>query len=177
MKRISTIVLLSFLFATAAAQAQMPMPTPAPELKKLDYFVGNWTMDGDLKPSPMGPGGKTSGTEHTEWMEGNFFLASHGSFGGVMGKGVEHTFMGYDAEEKAYTYDAFNSMGQHDSSRGTVEGDTWTWLTEQNMSGQKMKGRFIMKILSPTAYNYKFDLSPDGSTWMTVMDGKATKTK
>jgi hypothetical protein len=41
MKRISTVVLLAFLFATMLTEAQMPMPTPAPELKKLDYFVGS----------------------------------------------------------------------------------------------------------------------------------------
>ena len=82
MKRISTVVLLTCLFATVLAQGQMPMPTPAPELKKLDFLAGNWSTDGDLKPSPMGPGGKLTGTTHNEWMEGNFFLASHGSFGG-----------------------------------------------------------------------------------------------
>jgi hypothetical protein len=177
MKRISTIALLSFLFATLLAQAQMPMPTPAPELQKLDYFVGNWSMDGDLKPGPMGSGGKATGTERNEWMDGKFFLASHATYGGVMGKGVEQAFMGYDADQKVYTYDAFNSMGQHESSRGTLEGDTWIWLADENMGGQKMKGRFTMKIVSPTAYNYKYEMSPDGSSWVTVMDGKAVKTK
>ncbi len=32
--------------------------TPGPELKKLDYFVGNWTSEGDAKPGPMGPAAK-----------------------------------------------------------------------------------------------------------------------
>jgi hypothetical protein len=49
MKRVSTVVLPLLLIATVLAQAQMPTPTPAPELKKLDYFAGNWTMDGDFK--------------------------------------------------------------------------------------------------------------------------------
>jgi len=43
------------------------------------------------------------------------------------------------------------------------------------MNGQVMKGRFTMKILSPTAYDMKFELSQDGKQWMTAMEGKATK--
>ena len=177
MKRFSIAVLLAFSFAAAVAQAQMPMPKPAPELKKLDYFVGVWSVEGDLKAGPMGPGGKTAGTSHEEWMDGNFFLTSRGSFNGVMGKGTEVAYMGYDSDQKMYTYTAFNSMGEHESALGAIDGDTWTWLADENMGGQKMKGRFTMKILSPTAYTYKFELSPDGSTWSTVMDGKASKTK
>lgn len=177
MKRISTAILLSFLFATVLAQAQMPMSTPAPELKKLDYFVGTWSMDGDIKPGPMGPGGKTTDTAHYEWMEGGFFLTSHGSFSGAMGKGTEIAYLGYDSYKKMYTYEAFNSMGQHETSTGTVEGDTWTWLFDETMGAQKMKGRFTMKILSPSAYTYRVELSPNGGNWSTLLDGKATKTK
>lgn len=43
------------------------------------------------------------------------------------------------------------------------------------MGPQTMKGRFSEKILSPTSYNFKFEMSTDGTTWNTVMDGKATK--
>ena len=43
------------------------------------------------------------------------------------------------------------------------------------MGPQTAKGRFTEKILSPTAYNFKFEMSMDGTTWTTVMDGKVTK--
>jgi hypothetical protein len=43
------------------------------------------------------------------------------------------------------------------------------------MGAQTMKGRFTEKILSPTAYTFKFEMSADGTKWDTVMDGKATK--
>jgi hypothetical protein len=62
----ATITFLIFLLAALSVQSQMPMPKPGAELKKLDYFVGTWTMDGDLKPGPMGPGGKMTGTERIE---------------------------------------------------------------------------------------------------------------
>lgn len=40
-----------------------------------------------------------------------------------------------------------------------------------------MKGRFTMKVLSPTSYSFKYEMSQDGTTWNTVMDGKSTKDK
>jgi hypothetical protein len=58
-----------------------------------------------------------------------------------------------------------------------VEGDTWTWLNDAKMGSQMMKGRFTMMILSPTTYSFKFEVSQDGATWNTVMEGKETKVK
>jgi hypothetical protein len=45
------------------------------------------------------------------------------------------------------------------------------------MGGQKMKGRFTVKELSSTSYTFKFELAPTGGDFMTVMEGKATKSK
>ena len=173
MKRaFGALLFLSMLVLPAWAQGP---PAPAPELKKLDYFVGSWTTDFDLKPGPGGPGGKVSGTQADKWMDGGFFLTENTSFGGAMGQGTEVAFMGYDANAKLYTYDAFSSAGGHESATGSVDGGTWTWLADQNMGGQKMKGRYTAKVLSPTSYAVKFELSPDGTNWSTVMEGKATK--
>ncbi len=179
MKRISMLaVLLAVVFAIALnAQAQMEMPKPGPELKKLDMFAGSWTLEGDMKPGPMGPGGKSTETEQCKWMDGDFFLVCHTDFKSSMGNGIETSYLGYDADDKVYTYDSFNSMGEADHSKGTVDGDTWTWASDSKMGGQTMKGHFIMKVSSPASYSFKFDMSPDGTTWTTVMDGKATKQK
>jgi hypothetical protein len=180
MRRLFVTAIMSAVLAgfTASAQAPMDMPKPAPELKKLDYLVGSWTMVGEMKPGPMGPGGKISGTDTWGWMQGNFFLVNHSKFeGGGMGAGSSTAFMGYDTDKKVYTYDEFNSMGEAVHSTGTVEGETWTWLNDAKVGPQMMKGRFTMVILSPTSYNFKFEILQDGTTWNTVMDGKATKVK
>jgi len=177
MMRFSTAALLLLVCAAVLTQAQMPTPTPAPELKKLDYFVGKWTLESTLKPGPFGPGGKSTGTAHAEWMEGNFFLTSHGTYEGVMGKGIEVSYMGYNSDLKVYTYEEFSSMGERISSTGTLDGDTWTFSAGQMANGQKVRGHFVMKVVSPTVYDYKLEFSPDGTTWNTVMEGKATKVK
>lgn len=175
MKRLSAILpMFVLLLAMASAFAQMP-PPPAPELKKLDYFTGTWTMDGDVKPGPMGPGGKSTGTSKYEWMDGKYFMVSQGSHSGVMGTGVETAYYGYDASKKVYTYDSFSSMGEHNIATATLDGDTWTWLFDVPIGGMTMKGRFVMKTTSANSYTYKLEFSQDGSTWNLVMDGKATK--
>ena len=162
---------------SASALAQMEMPKPGPEHKKLDMFAGSWTLDGDMKASPMGPGGKMTETEKCAWMEGGFFVVCNSIFKSSMGDGTGISVMGYSADDKAYTYREFNSWGEFDDSKGSVDGDTWTWTSDEKMGPNTMKGRFTMKIVSPTSYNFMFEMSQDGTKWTTIMDGKATKDK
>jgi hypothetical protein len=62
--------------------------------------------------------------------------------------------------DKMYTYDSFNSLGEADHAKGTVDGDTWTWRSETRMGPRTIKGRLTIKMLSATAYNFKFEMSP-----------------
>jgi hypothetical protein len=174
--RVSKLPLIGMLLIFAAiASAQMEMPKPAPELKQLDWMAGSWKLDGDTKPSPMGPGGEWTMTEDVHWMQGGFFLVSHSKFSGAgMGEGSSISIMGYDTDAKKFTYNEFNSWGEAGKSMGTADGKTWTWLGEDNKMG---KGRFIMNVTSPTSYTLQYDMSKDGNNWTTVMTGTATKVK
>ena len=182
MKRIAVFAVFVLLFSVliAAAQGPPPKPTPAPELKKLDYFVGTWKTEGELKPGSMGPGspgGKFTELGHNSWMAGHFFLAEHtNAKSDVMGNLEEIAYLGYNTEEKVYTYDAFNSMGEAEHAKGTVEGDTWTWTSTEKMGGQTMKGRFTITVASPTSYTFKFEIAPENSSnYTTIVEGKSTK--
>jgi|SRR5579884_1635454 len=169
------LFLVTILLGTSAL-AQMEMRPPAPELKKLDFLAGNWTAEGNVNPGPGMPAGKFSMNTRAEWLEGNYFLVEHSDGDlGAMGKMKELAVMGYDPDHKVYTYSAFNNVGQAETATGTVDGDTWTWLSDEHFNGMTMKGRFTMKVLSPTSYTMKFELSPDGTSWVTGMEGKATK--
>jgi hypothetical protein len=178
MKRLPIIFAASLLAAallSTAALAQMEAPKPAAELKKLDVFAGSWTLDGNMKASSMGPGGTMTENEKCEWMEGGFYLVCHSDYKGSMGSGVGLSVMGYSPEEKAYTYREFNSYGEFEDARGHIEGDTWTWTSDEKMGDMTMKGRFTMKVTSDKAYTFMFEMSPDGAKWNSVMDGKASK--
>ena len=176
MKRVSAIVIATLLVAVVASAQPPAAPKPGAEQKKLDYFAGAWTSEADAKPGPMGPGGKMTMTQDAKWMDGGFFVVIQSAYkSGSMGDGSGTAFLGYDPQDKVYTYDEFNSQGEAVHAKGTVDGDTWTWNSDMKMGPQTAKGRFTEKILSPTAYTFKFEMSTDGTTWNTVMDGKATK--
>ena len=179
MNRYKTIAVGAVLLCSLAAVAQMSQPTPSPELKKLDYFAGNWTHEATIVPGPWGPGGKFSDNVSSEWMKGNFFLVSHSDFSmpadmGGSGSGI--AILSYDPDKKVYTEDRFESSGRHVLVTGTLNGDTWTWTGENNYNGMTIKSRFTVKMTSPTLYTSKFEISADGGTnWMPFWDGKATK--
>jgi hypothetical protein len=177
MKRAPTFALLAvIIFAEAVwAQAPPPMPKPGPEQKKLAYFVGHWNTEGIMKPGPFGPGGKFTSNDQNTWLPGGFFLVLHSDGNSPLGASHQMAVMGYNPDEKVYTYDAFDNTGEHDVSKGTVQGDTWTWSSESKMGSQVMKGKFTIKEVSPTEYTFKFEMSPDGKTWTTGVEGKSTK--
>jgi hypothetical protein len=168
-------VTLFGLLAAASLYAQVEMPAPAPELKKLDFLTGDWTAEGTAMAGSAGTS-KWNMNTHAEWLEGNYFLVehSHGDLGPA-GKITELAVMGYDRDRKVYTYNVFSSAGQAESATGSIDGDTWTWLSDEHMNGTTFKGRYTMKVLSPTSYTMKFELSQDGVNWSTAMEGKATK--
>jgi len=159
------------------AQSQQQMPKPGAEQKRIGYFAGKWTTEGTMKESPFGPAGKYTGTEHSEWLQGGFFLVSHTDGKGPMGEMKGLSVLGYDREGKTYTYNAFDSMGNGESAKGTVSGDTWTWTNEGKAQGKQYKGRFTIKELPPASYSMKWEASIDGAPWQTLMEGKATKAK
>ncbi len=172
------IILVAGLVLTVVAMAQESAPKPAPEHKKLDMLAGSWVLEGDVKPSAMGPGGKTTENEKCEWMEGGFYLVCHVDFKSAnSGSGSGLSVLGYSAAEKTYTYREFNSWGEFEDSRGTLDGDTWTWTSDEKMGDTMMKGRFTMKFTSPAIYTFTYEMSPDGGKWTTAVDGKATKVK
>ena len=65
-------VVISAAGASVVAAQAPAAPKPGPEHARLAYFVGKWKTEGEMKPGPMGPGGKMSGTDTCEWYDGHF---------------------------------------------------------------------------------------------------------
>lgn len=179
MKRYATIAGMLVITLAAAAAAQTAAPSPAPELKKLDYFTGNWTTDATVSSGPWGAGGKFTSSGTGEWLKGGFFLISRGNFSmpaELGGDGAAIAIFGYDADKKAYTEDRFDSLGRHVVLTGTLNGDTWTWMGENNYNGMTIKSRMTIKAASPSSYTSKYEVSADGgANWMPFWEGKGTK--
>ena len=110
-------------------------------------------------------------------MQGNFFLILHSQFSSqATGDGVEYAVIGYDTNKKAFTYESFNSSGEHQVATATpdADGKVWSWYSSPDRPGP-MKWRYTETVLSPASYAIKFEMSQDGKTWTSVMEGKATK--
>ena len=177
-KRVVLTIVILWVFSLGVLQAQQAgkAPKPGPEHKKLDYFVGKWRGEGDMKESPFGPGGKFTGTETCEWFSGGFFVVCRSEGKGPMGEMKGLGILGYNPEEKKYTYYGIETgMPAGESATGTVQGNTWTWTGQSKMEGKVIKNRYTMKETSPTSYTFKFETSTDGKTWTAVMEGKDTK--
>jgi hypothetical protein len=170
-------VVVSLVAVQLAAQAPPAAPKPGPEHQRLGYFVGKWTVEGEMKASPMGPGGKVTSTDTCEWFEGHFAVVCHSNGKTPMGVSKSVGIMSYSPEEKVYTYYGVDNSNMTMASvpRGTVQGKTWTYTDESMMGGKKVKSRVTLKELSPTAYTFTMELQgPDGK-WAPMMESKSTK--
>jgi hypothetical protein len=146
------------------------------DLKKLQYFIGAWTLAGDMKTSPFGAGGKFTGTQQNDWATDGMSVISKWSdslpTGIDSGKGI----YSYDLIRRIYKCHGTSSDGEVEDSTGTVDGETWTWLSNpKGPNGTAMRGRYIQKITSPMSYDFRFEIASEGGGWMTVREGKAEK--
>jgi hypothetical protein len=160
----------------AAGQAQPPAK-PGPAQARLAYFVGKWKAEGEVKPGPMGPGGKITTTDDCQWFEGKFSVICRSEGTTPNGPTRSIGILGYSTEEKVYTYYGVDNSGMTMSSvpKGTIQGDTWTYTDESTMGGQKVKSRVTIKEVSPKSYTFRMEFQgPDGK-WVPAMESTNTK--
>jgi hypothetical protein len=168
------------LTVTPVLHAQTPPqpPKPGPEHQKLAYFAGRWKSVGEMKPGPMGPGGRMTATTTCEWFSGGFYLVCRGEGRSPAGPMHNLSILGYNTEHKRYTYYGIDNAGMGgDPAYGAIEGDTWTWEGEGVMGGQTVKARYVMKVVSPDSYTWTWNLSVAGGEWMTLGEGTETRVK
>ena len=173
---IGVAVVLSAAPQIAAGQAAQA-PKPGPEHARLGYFVGKWKAEGDVKPGPMGPGGKMTSADSCEWFEGRFSVICRYEGSGPMGPSKGLGILGYSTEEKVYTYYAVDNtnMAMASVPKGTVRGDTWTYTDEATFGGSKVKSQVTIKELSPTSHTFRLEIQgPDGK-WMPMVETRNTK--
>jgi hypothetical protein len=171
------VLAIVFLGCSVPCLGQPPQQTlvPSSEHQRMGYFVGDWKLRGTMNVSPNVPGGDFTSTEHSEWVTGGFFLETHSNMKSVMGDIRSVRVMEYNPDDKIYTYNAYNSLGEHQMAIGHVLDNTWAWTSEAKMNGVIAKGRYTITVVSPSVYTFRYEtLTPAGS-WSIVMEGKATR--
>ena len=71
---------------------------------------------------------------------------------------------------------ACNEPCQAELATGTRTQTGWEFTSKMDMGGQTIHSRFVMTDKSPTVHTVKWDVSMDGKTWKTIMEGTSTKT-
>src|ERR1700694_537385 len=139
--------------ALALAQAPPEPPKPGPEHKKLEYFLGTWKTEGEVKANPYMPAGKRVSTQTYTLGPGGFFVEclSEGQIP------TTHAITAYDSHAKLYTTFYASSAGLVGGGTGTVDGNTWTWMLEDKWFGKAFKGRTTVTVKSASPLTAKYE--------------------
>ena len=183
MKSIAAGLLLCWL-AIPVCSAQSPQamrshaaPAPAPSQQQtaMGYFAGYWKITGTTRISPTSQAVQFSGTANGEWVPGNYFLeikyVTHGPLGDV------HMvrMMEYNDSDDVYTYNEYNSLGEHVVGAGSIEGQKWIWDTTKKLNGVTTKGRYIVTFVTQDAYSYTSEVQKPGGGWLKITQATATR--
>ena len=165
------VILICGFTALSLAQAPPAPPKPDPEHKKLEYFVGKWTVEIEIKANDYVPAGKTVGTATGTLGLGGFYVETRAESDLWTTLG----FMRYDSDAKVYTSYYANSIGLVGTGTGTVNGNTWTWMLEDKVFGKAAKGRTTITILSASQYTSKYEMLDAKGRYVTLTEGTASK--
>jgi hypothetical protein len=178
MKKVAALLpvcILLLSISTNAQQASPAPPKPGPEVQRLAFGLGTWKIEGETKPFGSMPAGKTTTLQTCRWFTGGFYLECHSENKSNMGTKRAVFFEGYDQKEKVYTYHEFNDLGQPFESKGTVNGDTWTWTTDSKMGDATVTLRLTVKEVSDTEFTYKIELSQNGGDFALLQEATGHK--
>ena len=165
------VILICGFTSLLLAQAPPAPPKPGPEHKKLEYFVGKWTVESEIKANQFMPASKTVGTETATLGPGGFYVESLAE--GQLGTRL--AIIAYDSHAKVYTSYYATGGGLVGIATGTVNGNTWTWMVEDKFAGIAIKGRTTVTMSSPTQYTIKYEMADGKGGYTTLVEGKATK--
>ena len=168
----AALLLICGFTALSFAQAPQERPKPGPEQKKLEYFVGTWKTEGEIKPNEFVPAGKSVTTETYTLGPGGFSLEVDRPEGQIpRTQGI----MAYDSHAKVYTEFYVNSAGLVGTATGTVNGNTWTFMIEDKWMGQAIKGRTTITVKSGSQFTIKYEMADANGRYTTITEGTSTK--
>lgn len=169
----SAVAVILFCGSTALSLAQAPPegPKPGPEHKKLEYFLGTWKLETEIKPNGYVPAGKGVSTQTNTLGPGGFSVESRWEGQIPRTDGI----IAYDSHGQVYTEFYVSSVGLVGTATGTVNGNTWTWMIEDKWSGQAVKGRTTITIQSASQFTSKYEMLEPNGHYVTIVEGTATK--
>jgi uncharacterized protein DUF1579 len=165
------VILLCGSAAFSLAQAAPQVPQPGPEQKKLEYFLGTWKVESEIKPNGYVPASKSVINQTYSLGPGGFSVESRAE-GQIP---LTHGIIAYDSHANVYTEFYVSSVGLVGTGTGTVDGNTWTWMIEDKVFGKAVKGRTTITTSSPSRYTQKYEMLGADGRYVTIQEATATK--
>ena len=145
------VILICGFTSLLLAQAPPAPPKPGPEHKKLEYFVGKWTVEGEIKANEFVPAGKTVSTETCTLGPGGFYVESRAEGAQLP---TRLAIMAYDSHAKVYTSYYASSVGLVGTATGSVNGNTWTWMDGRQVCGQcRQRKNYSYDVITHSVHN------------------------
>ncbi len=126
MKGHITVLLIAGLLGISSIAAAQTTP----DQKKLDVMVGKWSIEVDTKATPLSPASKASGTEECQWFA-NRHVVCRSEAKGSAGTYSQMRTLSYLPARKQYVAYTVDSLGSAVVAYGQVNGDVWTFTTDQ----------------------------------------------
>jgi Protein of unknown function (DUF1579) len=165
---LKSCALVSLLLVGVSASAD---GQPGQEQKKLDYLVGRWRVEIDVKAVGTMPGSKASGTEDCEWFA-NLHVICRSEATGPSGLYKAMRVISYLPAVKQYSSYSVDSLGYAVLTLGQIAGSTWTFSSE--IGGYKT--RSVMKTTKDD-YTATAEYAGADGKWTTSSIIKAVRAK
>lgn len=159
-----------------ARMSQAPWPT---DPGKLAFFIGKWSVEGDVQASNGygAPAGRYTYTEKYEWRPGEFLVKMTRTGQGPKAEIRHDVLLGYHVTTRQYSYVASDLMtGSLVSGTGTNEGDTWTFVNIGYLgAGRYVHERCVLTAAGEDSFTMRCETSPDANAWSPSFEAKATR--
>lgn len=167
----SVLILGAFAALPVLSQAAAPEgpPAPSPELGKLAFFAGDWSCTGKAEASPMGPAHATQGKVRVSKEIGGFWYV--GRYEETKTAENPHPVVfeflqGYNAVDKAFVMDCFDSFGSHcHQTAAGWQGDKLVYNGEAMGSGPALAVRDTFTRAGDARLEHMGEIQIEGQ-WM-----------
>lgn len=152
----------------------MDMPKPGAAHAALNVFAGTWIGTERMPPSQWSPQESTADGRvvNTPALGGFSIVQDYTQSSGAAVRYQGHGVFTFDARANEYKLYWFDSVGSPISEfRGGRKGNVWTFTSEQ-ATGHT---RSVWEFTGTDRYRHTMEVSPDGKTWSTFMDGVYAK--
>jgi hypothetical protein len=172
MKSLTTFLLIVGLLAVPSiTAAQTAAAQTSPDQKRLEVLVGEWRIDVDQKATPLAPATKASGTRDCQWFA-NRHVVCRSEAKGPAGTYSQMQTLSYVPARKQYVAYTIDSLGSALAAYGQVNGDTWTFTTDQ----PAFNIRLTLKIAASSFTALAEFAGADGK-YLPLSEVKATRAK